>query len=176
MKIDLYEIYYDAMKILDAGEIESAKKLLRSILRQDINFIDAYNGLVLVYMDEGDNEKAKEYAGLAYKKTRKIFSKWPKDMHWGDIDNRKYLRAICNEAIYLHEGGEIEKAEELYKLLLKMNPSDNQGVRYLLAALYAGEPPKIIEELMEEGNLKQDWSKIENLLEEQNKKHKFWKI
>ena len=172
---DLYELYYDAMEALGVGDIKSAKEMLHKILIQDIDFIDAYNGLVFVHEDEGDREKAKESANVAYKKVEKIFSKWPDEMVWAEMGNRKYLRAICNRAVYFHEDGDIEKAENLYRLLLKINPSDNQGVRYLLSALLAKEKPGIVEVPMGEGDESPERKALENLLETQNKKHKFWK-
>ncbi|MFH0969065.1 MAG: hypothetical protein V1804_00990 [Patescibacteria group bacterium] len=171
---DKYEHYYDAMDSLNAGNVSRAKKLLKKALQLDVEFIDGYNGLAAAYEDEKNKKKARESADTAFKLTREKFLKWPKEMHWGELDNRPYLRAICNKAIYFHEEGKTDEAEKLYRLLLKLNPGDNQGVRYLLAALFAGKHPKITDKLMEKGNRLQDWSEIEKLLENQNKKHKFW--
>ena len=172
---DKYEYYYEAMDSLSAGDVSRAKKLLKKSLQLDSEFIDGYNGLAAVYEDEKNKKKAKEAAEIAFKLTSEKFSKWPEEMHWGDLDNRPYLRAICNKAIYFHEDGKLEDAEKLYRLILRLNPDDNQGVRYLLAALFAGEHPRVTDELMRKGNHSQDWSEIENFLENQNKKHKFWK-
>lgn len=171
---DVYEYYYDAMEFLRDGDISKAKKLLKKALQLDIEFIDGYNGLMAVYEDEKNKKKAKEVGDIAFNLTKEKFLKWPKEMHWADLDNRPYLRAICNKAIYFHEDGKMDEAEKLYKLLLELNPNDNQGVRYLLAALFAGEHPRITSELMEKGNRLQDWSGIENFLKTQNKKHRFW--
>jgi len=172
----LYKIYYDAMEDLSDGNIASAENLLQKILKNDVDFVEAYNGLMLVYMDKGDKAKAYEYADLAYAKTKKIFPKWPKEMEWAELDNRKYLRAVCNRAIVYHENEDKKNAEKLYRLLLKLNPGDNQGVRYLLSALYAGLLPEVVDERTEEGNRLQDHSSLEELLEEQNAKHGFWKF
>jgi hypothetical protein len=49
------------------------------------------------------------------------------------------------------------------------------GVRYEIAALYAGLNGDDVNRIADEGNKKQDWSEQENLVWEQNKKHKFWK-
>lgn len=73
------------------------------------------------------------------------------------------------------DDGEKEKAIELYKLLLKLNPGDNQGVRYVLSGVYAGISGEEINNMFDEGNDNQDWSKSERLVQEQNAKHKFWK-
>ena len=40
--------------------------------------------------------------------------------------------------------------------------------------MFAGLTPQDIDEMFDEGNAKQDWSKLEKLVEEQNKKHYFW--
>ena len=171
---DKYEFYYEAIDLLGEGEISQAKKLLKKSLQIDTEFVDGYNGLVAVFEDEKNKKKAKEASDIAFKLTSEKFVKWPKEMLWDDLDNRQYLRAICNKAVYFHEDKKAKEAEKLYQFLLKLNPNDNQGVRYLLAALFAGKHPKITSELMEKGNRLQDWSGIEGLLEEQNKKHKFW--
>lgn len=171
---DNWKYYYDAMECLEAGNDEEAEELLKEAIEIDEDFIAAYLGMVSVYRARGNQEKMDKYANLAFEKTKKKFPKWPREMLWGILENRQYLRAICGKAILCHEKNEKEKAEELYRLLLKLNPNDNQGVRYLLAALYAGKHPRVVDELIDEGNMLQDWSKLEKLLEEQNKKHKFW--
>jgi tetratricopeptide (TPR) repeat protein len=169
-----YDYYYDAMECLGAGNISKAKKLLKKALQLDVDFVDGYNGLTAVYEDEKNKKKARESADIAFNLTNEKFLKWPKEMHWGELDNRPYLRAICNKAIYFHEDGKNKDAEKLYRLLLKLNPGDNQGVRYSLAALFAGKHPKITEKLMEKGSGLQNWGELEKFLEDQNEKHKFW--
>lgn len=96
-------------------------------------------------------------------------------MEWGDMENRAYMRAIQYMGELYWDNGEKEKAIELFRILLKLNPGDNQGVRYEIAALYAGLTGKDVNRMTDEGNEKQDWSESENLVREQNKKHKFWK-
>ena len=174
-KKDKYDYYYDAMDLLNMGRFALAKKLLQQALKLDIEFIDAYNGLAAVYEDENDKNKARECANTAFRFTKNKFSRWPEEMYWGDMDNRPYLRAICNKAIYEHESGNYKEAKFFYNLLLRLNPHDNQGVRYLLAALYAKKPPQIVDERISKGNEEQHWDSLEKLLNTQNKKHKFWK-
>ena len=59
-------------------------------------------------------------------------------MEWGYVENRAYMRAIQYMGELYWDSGENEKAIEIFRLLLKLNPNDNQGVRYEIAALYAG--------------------------------------
>lgn len=170
-----WDYYYDAMDCLSVMDTKAAKSLLRDAIKIDENFVAGYMGMTAVYREEGNDAKEKEYSDLALKKTQEVFPKWPKTMSWGILDNRQYLRAICDKATVYHKEDNKKEAEKLYKLLLRLNPNDNQGVRYLLAGLFIGISPSDVDDLMDEGNELQDWSKLKNLLAEQNKKHHFWK-
>ena len=70
--------------------------------------------------------------------------------------------------------GENQEAGELYRLLLKQTPSDNQGVWCLLAGMYAGVGSEDVDDMFEIGNERQDWSELESMLDEQNSKYHFW--
>ena len=51
---------------------------------------------------------------------------------WGFLETRPYMRARHGLAIALLELGEEEAALEHFRAMLKLNPGDNQGIRYLL--------------------------------------------
>jgi tetratricopeptide (TPR) repeat protein len=51
---------------------------------------------------------------------------------WGHIETRPYMSARIELADLLEHVGRIEEAIAHYMELLRLNPSDNQGVRYLL--------------------------------------------
>lgn len=52
---------------------------------------------------------------------------------WGILETRPYMRARHGLAFCLWEAGESEKAIEHYTEMLRLNPGDNQGIRYVLA-------------------------------------------
>lgn len=54
---------------------------------------------------------------------------------WGVLETRPYMRALQGLAQCLGEAGRREEAAEHYHEMLRLNPSDNQGVRYGLATL-----------------------------------------
>ncbi len=57
---------------------------------------------------------------------------------WGVITTRPYMRARFGLAQCLDELGQVDEAIDHYQDLLRLNPNDNQGVRYvLLEALLA---------------------------------------
>jgi len=52
---------------------------------------------------------------------------------WGHVATRPYMRARLGLAVTLWRLGRRDEAIEHYQEMLRLNPSDNQGVRYLLA-------------------------------------------
>lgn len=54
---------------------------------------------------------------------------------WGVLETRPYMRARQGLAQCLWEAGRREGAVEHYQEMLRLNPNDNQGVRYALATL-----------------------------------------
>ena len=53
---------------------------------------------------------------------------------WGILKTRPYMRARAGLAQCLWELGKHKEAIEHYQDMLRLNPGDNQGIRYLLAA------------------------------------------
>ncbi|MBU2495464.1 MAG: tetratricopeptide repeat protein [Candidatus Omnitrophica bacterium] len=51
---------------------------------------------------------------------------------WGVLETRPYMRARLGLAETLWEMGEREEAIKHYREMLRLNPNDNQGIRYIL--------------------------------------------
>ena len=51
---------------------------------------------------------------------------------WGLIDNRPFLRCMQGYGLCLWRLKRWEKVEQVFERLLWMNPSDHQGIRFLL--------------------------------------------
>lgn len=168
------DYYYDAMEHLNAGYPDDTIKLCRKALDIDDHYVEAYLGLAWSFDKKNNRKKHEEYADKAFDETKRTFPKWPEVLYWGVIENRQYLRAISEKASILWESGDLKQTEELFRLLLKLNPGDNQGIRYLLAGMFAGITGNEIDNMFDKGNEKQNWSKLENFVNKQNKKHEFW--
>jgi len=175
MKIN--DLYYNAMELLNGNRknAKMAEGLLLKTLKMDEHNVQTHIGFVHVYGTLKNKKKAEKHIHKAYDETVKKFPKWPRRMEWGDIDNRAYMRAVQYEADLCADEGKKEKAIELYRLLLKLNPNDNQGVRYTISGVYAGISGEKINKMFDESNRKQNWDTLENLVKQQNAKHKFWK-
>lgn len=171
---ELWDYYYDAMELIEEGDLPNAEKLLKKALILDASFVAAHVGMVALCLAGGNDAGVREFTESCYQETKKHYRKWPNDMTWGVLENRQYLRAICYKAAMHHIDGENDEANELYRLLIKFTPHDNQGVRYLIAGLYAGISPDDVDIMFDEGNEKQDWSALESMLNKQNAKYHFW--
>jgi tetratricopeptide (TPR) repeat protein len=109
---------------------------------------------------------------------------------WGILESRPYMRAKYGYAETLYEMGEVKQASQHFEELLKLNPNDNQGVRYTLFIAYvdtdemnkakkllidypdgdaAGLFNKLLIELFEKGFT----AKADKLLKEAKKQNKF---
>lgn len=170
-------LYYDAMELSDSGKVgaRKAEKLLENALALNPHSVQIHIGFAHVYGTLGDKQRANEHIEKAYQETQELFPAWPRHMEWGILENRPYMRAIQYQADLYADAKEEKRATELYRLLLRMNPNDNQGVRYTLSGVYAGIRGEEINAMFDEGNKNQNWEALELLVKEQNALHKFWK-
>jgi len=86
---------------------------------------------------------------------------------WGVLETRPYMRAREGLARCLWDIGRGEEAVEHYQELLRLNPGDNQGIRYLLAsALLSLDRDDDLAKLLEryEPDSSADWAYSEALL------------
>ncbi|MNN41254.1 Tetratricopeptide repeat protein [compost metagenome] len=68
---------------------------------------------------------------------------------WGLIETRPYMRALAGLAECLWKNGQRQEAISHCRELLRLNPNDNQGIRYLLVNyLLAEEMNKEVDELL----------------------------
>jgi tetratricopeptide (TPR) repeat protein len=123
----------------DAWETPNRKrrvKLAREALKISPDCADAY---VILAEDAAHGvEEACEFYRLGVKAGERAlgvetFSELV-GYFWGELRTRPYMRARAGLAECLCQLGRHEEAVEHYWAMLKLNPNDNQGIRYLLAA------------------------------------------
>lgn len=130
------QIMYDAWdEQKPARRIELAKKALKT----SRNCADAY---VLLAEEEAQTPRqALNFYQMAVEAGRRAlgedFLADPDNIgyFWGILKTRPFMRAIEGLATVLWELGQREEAERHYRELLRLNPGDNQGIRYLLLNL-----------------------------------------
>ena len=97
--------------------------------------VDAYNCLGQIYQRSWhDIAKAEQAYRYAMECGHLL---WPElkdseEILWGRVDCRPYLRTYHGLGMVLEDQGKATEAIKHYRYLLRVNPSDNQGVRFLL--------------------------------------------
>lgn len=126
------EIMYEAFEASGSQQVRLARKALEI----SPNCVDAY--VLLAEHAKTADEAQKLYEqGLAAGERalgRQAFEEYAGHF-WGFLETRPYMRARQGLAQCLWEAGRREEAAEHYQDMLKLNPNDNQGVRYSLATL-----------------------------------------
>jgi tetratricopeptide (TPR) repeat protein len=128
--------YWQAVELMD-HEPRKAEKILKKVISACGNgHIDAILHLGFLYNGIG---KRIDGNGLINKAHNIALQALPKDFNpdkeriaWGQLDNRPLLRTFHSIGLeYIYEK-QFEKAIEKFHFILKVNPGDNQGVRFLL--------------------------------------------
>ncbi len=131
-KFEAQELVYDAWEV----PYNKGIKLIKSALKLDPDNVDAYN-----YLAEYETDKYKRLAIYKYaadlgeKTLGKKFIKENTGYFWGIIETRPYMRALQGLAESLLETGKLHDSIKIYEKMLKLNPNDNQGVRFVLSIL-----------------------------------------
>lgn len=112
------------------------KKLIKQALELDPNNADAYNYLASV---ENDVDKAltlyRQAEEAGERALGEEFMEENKGHFWGLFETRPYMRAKSGVAGCLYAKNRVNATIEVYREMIELNPSDNQGVRYLLATI-----------------------------------------
>jgi len=126
--------------IYDAWETPSGKKrveLAKKSLKLWPDCADAY--MILVDEKARTIEEALKYCEEGVKAGERALGKKGFEEYeghfWGFLETRPYMRARAGLASMLTLSGEKEKAAQHYREMIILNPNDNQGIRYELAAL-----------------------------------------
>ncbi len=125
------EIMYEAW---EAPTRQRAVALARKALKVSEDCADAYVFLAAVAAKSRDEEIDLYRKGVEAGERALGQEAFKEDTghFWGLLDSRPYMRARAGLAECLWEMGDREEAVEHYWEMLRLNPGDNQGLRYLL--------------------------------------------
>jgi len=132
------DLVYDGWDALWDNEVDRAAECFEEAVDLDDMLADAYNGLARVAARRGDLETAEDHHQRAYELARETLgTEAPDAFHWwGQLETRPYMRAREGLAWVYWQTGRYDESIDEYEALLRRNPNDNQGVRYVLAPLY----------------------------------------
>ncbi len=122
-----------SVDLKDAGEEgEEAIRILMELCQVDLRCIDAHSHLGSLVFDHHP-----QFAILHYEVGLRIGelslgNDFTGVLLWSLIDNRPFLRCMHGYGLCLWRLERFEEAEQIFQRMLWLNPSDNQGVRFLI--------------------------------------------
>jgi tetratricopeptide (TPR) repeat protein len=150
---DLMDSGWSLVEHYGRGEVpedrlSEAEHKFRLAIKCDPELADAYNGLAYVEFARHNYEGARHHSEKALEKARHALGTDDiKAFTWyGELKTRPYMRARHTLGLSFMNIGDRRRAISEFRELLKRNPNDNQGVRYLLGPLYHadGDLPRAI--------------------------------
>jgi tetratricopeptide (TPR) repeat protein len=129
------ELFYQATGAFGRMQIKLARQALEL-------YPDCADAHVLLAQRMPDNEKRLELYRKGVRAGERALGEkaFKEDVghFWGITGTRPYMRALAALAAFLESLGRVEEAIEHYRKLLRLNPHDNQGIRFSLIPLLLG--------------------------------------
>ena len=131
-----------AVDLKAAGDPIGAHKILVEMLAVDLRCLDAHSHLGRFAFERRPEEAIRYYEVGVRIGELSLTDEFDGVLPWGLIDNRPFLRCMHGFGLCLWRLDREEAAAALFERMLWLNPADNQGIRFLLPQIRAGEPWK----------------------------------
>ncbi len=117
---------------LNAGyDFEGARQVLYGLLVQDLRCLDAFAHLGAFEFDR--NITRNEHFDIGYQiGALSLGEDFNGVLPWARLGNRPFLRCMHGHGLTLWRRKNFEEAHAVLQSLLRLNPMDNQGVRFIL--------------------------------------------
>ena len=123
----------------DAGDRMEARRILMELCESDLRCLDAHAHLGNFVFDGDPRVAIRHYeVGLRIGELS-LGERFEGVLPWGRVDNRPFLRCMHGYGLCLWRLGRVDEVERVFGKMLWLNPSDNQGVRFLLEDIRAGK-------------------------------------
>ena len=121
----------------DSGDYLGAQKILMKLCRLDLRCLDAHAHLGNLVFDHWPEDAIRHYeVGLRIGELS-LGVGFDGVLPWAHINNRPFLRCMHGYGLCLWRLGRFDEAERIFDGMLRLNPTDNQGVRFLIDAVKA---------------------------------------
>jgi hypothetical protein len=124
----------------DAGDFEGAYKILMDLCQADLRCLDAHSHLGNFVFDHRPKDAIRHYEVGFRIGELSLGEGFDGLLPWGWIDNRPFLRCMHGFGLCLWRMGRFEEAAGVFDRMLWLNPSDNQGVRFIVDEVRAKAP------------------------------------
>ena len=124
----------------DAGDHLGAHKILMDLCHSDLRCLDAHAHLGNFVFDHSPKDAIRHYeVGLRIGELS-LGERFEGLLPWGHVDNRPFLRCLHGYGLCFWRLARFDEAERIFERMLWLNPSDNQGARFLLEDVRARKP------------------------------------
>jgi hypothetical protein len=121
----------------DAGDPEAARQILMELCQADLRCLDAHAHLGNLVFDSWAKVAIRHYEVGVRIGELSLGPDFDGLLPWGHIDNRPFLRCMHGFGLCLSRLERFKEAERVFERMLWLNPSDNQGVRFLIDGVRA---------------------------------------
>jgi tetratricopeptide (TPR) repeat protein len=128
----------DAAELAEAGDHAGARELLMKALTIDLRCVDAHAHLGNREFDLDPRVAAASYEIGMRIAELSLPPKFDGLLRWVHINNRPYLRCLHGYGLCLWRMGQLPEAAAVFERMLRLNPDDNQGARFLLENVQSG--------------------------------------
>lgn len=121
----------------DAGDPATAHRMLMKLCEADLRCVGAHAHLGNFVFDHMPAAAIRHYeTGLRIGELS-LGDNFDGLLPWGHVDNWPFLRCMHGFGLCCWRLGRFGEAERVFDQMLWLNPSDNQGVRFLIAPVRA---------------------------------------
>jgi hypothetical protein len=124
-----------ANDLKEAGDPGGAQDILGKLLEADLRCLDAHAHLGNLVFRLSPDWAASHYEVGVRIGELSLSDGFDGVLSWGLIDNRPFLRCLQGFGLCLWRLKRWEEAERVFERMLWLNPSDNQGIRFLLPSV-----------------------------------------
>ncbi len=125
----------EAVDLKDAGDEPAANQILMDLCQADLRCLDAHAHLGNFVFDHRPTSAIRHYEVGVRIGELSLPPDFDGVLPWGLIDNRPFMRCLHGYGMCLWRLKRFEEAEGVFVRMLWLNPSDNQGVRFLIDAV-----------------------------------------
>ncbi len=125
---------------LDSGDFDGAYKILMELCEADLRCLDAHSHLGNFAFGHRPKDAIRHYEAGFRIGELSLGEGFDGVLPWGWIDNRPFLRCMHGFGLCLWRLERFEEAAGIFGRMLWLNPSDNQGVRFIIDEARAKAP------------------------------------
>ncbi len=127
----------EAVEQKERGDIARAYETLMDLCQTDLRCLDAHAHLGYLVFDRYPTRAIRHYEVGVRIGEWSLGQRFNGLLPWSCIDNRPFLRCMQGFGLCLWRLRRFQEAWHIFNTMLWLNPSDNQGVRFLIGQVRA---------------------------------------